>query len=234
MNRSSVKKLVLLALIAVAITCFFLFDLDRYLTLEALKESRERFDALYQERTALVIAVYFAVYVAVTALSLPGALVVSLAGGAMFGTVTGTVVVSFASTLGATLACAVSRFLLRDWVRAKFARAIARIDEGVEREGAFYLFTLRLIPVFPFFVINLAMGLTNMRLWTYAWVSQLGMLAGTIVFVNAGAELGQVASVSDIMSPSLLISFALLGIFPLVVKKAVDFVRKKRGEDGQV
>ena len=152
----------------------------------------------------------------------------TLAGGALFGLGAGTLIVSFASTIGATLACFVSRFILRDWVEGKFGDKLSVINEGIAREGAFYLFTLRLIPVFPFFVINLVMGLTRMSLRTFYWVSQLGMLAGTIVYVNAGKELGKIESVRGILSPGLIMSFILLGIFPLATKKLLAAYRAKK------
>jgi uncharacterized membrane protein YdjX (TVP38/TMEM64 family) len=169
------------------------------------------------------------VYIVATALSLPGAAVLTLAGGATFGLVTGTVVVSFASTIGATLACLVSRFLLRDWVQDRFRERVGAINRGIEAEGSFYLFTLRLIPVFPFFVINLVMGLTKMRAWTFYWVSQAGMLAGTIVYVNAGRELGKLEGIEGILSPGLILSFVLLGIFPITIKKLMGAYRKRKG-----
>ena len=227
MQRDTAKRLLLLAIIAALVGCYFFFDLGRFLTLEQLKASRESLQRLYADHTAAVIAVYFAGYILMTALSLPGALIVSLAGGAVFGFVVGTVVVSFASTIGATLACAVARFLLRDWVVARFGERIAKIERGIERDGPFYLFTMRLIPAFPFFLINLAMGLTNMPLRKFYWVSQLGMLPGTMVFINAGKQLGQIATPRDILSPELIASFVLLGLFPLAAKKAVEFYRKR-------
>lgn len=226
MNR---KKLLVIGVVAALAVAFFALDLGRFFTLDYVKASQARFAALYAEHTAAVLAGYFVVYVVVTGLSLPGATVISLAGGALFGFWVGLVVISFASTLGATLACAVSRFLLRDWVARRFGEKLAAIDRGIEREGAFYLFTLRLIPAFPFFLINLAMGLTPMRLATFYWVSQLGMLPGTMVYVNAGRELGRLESLSGILSPSLLASFALLGVFPLVAKKIVGYVRARSG-----
>lgn len=226
MNR---KKLIVIGVVAALAVAFFAFDLGRFFTLDYVKASQARFAALYAEHTAAVLAGYFVVYVAVTGLSLPGATVISLAGGALFGFWVGLVVISFASSLGATLACAASRFVLRDWVARRFGDKLAAIDRGVEREGAFYLFTLRLIPVFPFFLINLAMGLTPMRLAAFYWVSQLGMLPGTMVYVNAGRELGRLESLSGILSPSLLASFALLGLFPLVAKKVVGYVRARSG-----
>ena len=168
------------------------------------------------------------IYITATALSLPGAAILTLAGGALFGLVTGTIVISFASTIGATLACIVSRYLLRDWVQSKFGDKLEKINEGMDKEGGFYLFTLRLVPIFPFFIINLVMGVTKIPLKTYYWVLQLGMLPATIVYVNAGKELGQIESLSGILSPGLLISFVLLGVFPITAKKILTKIRNKR------
>ncbi|HKJ65636.1 MAG TPA: TVP38/TMEM64 family protein, partial [Desulfopila sp.] len=170
---------------------------------------------------------YMGLYVTVTALSLPGAVILTLVGGALFGLVTGTIVVSIASTTGATLACFVSRFILRDWVEGKFSDKITAVNRGVEKEGGLYLFSVRLIPIFPFFVINLVMGLTRMPLRTFFWVSQLGMFPGTIVYVNAGKQLGQISSASGILSSSLILSFVILGVFPLAAKKIMQLVRRK-------
>jgi uncharacterized membrane protein YdjX (TVP38/TMEM64 family) len=203
---------------------------DQYLTLSSLKGSLNTLKALYRDHTLMAIAGYFIIYVVVTSLSIPGASPLTIAGGAIFGFWVTTVVVSFASSIGATLACFVSRFLLRDWIQNKFGDKIAKINEGIEKEGAFYLFTLRLIPIFPFWLINLAMGLTKMPLFKFYWVSQIGMLAGTMVFVNAGKELAKIESVKGILSPSLIISFALIGIFPITVKKLVALYRSKRGK----
>jgi pyruvate/2-oxoglutarate dehydrogenase complex dihydrolipoamide dehydrogenase (E3) component/uncharacterized membrane protein YdjX (TVP38/TMEM64 family) len=176
----------------------------------------------------MVAAVYFGVYVLATALSIPGAVIITLGGGAVFGLWQGLLLVSFASTLGATLAFLASRFVLREWVEARFGQRLADINDGVDKEGAFYLFTLRLIPVVPFFLINLLMGLTRMKTWTYYWVSQLGMLAGTAVYVNAGTQLAQLDSVRGILSPALLGSFVLLGIFPLIARRIVAAVQKRK------
>lgn len=227
MKKGLVKKIIIVLLLIAAVAVFFIFNLDKYLTLSYLKKSKESFTALYATHTVEVIGMYMAVYIIVTALSLPGAAVLTLAGGALFGIMVGTLTVSFASTIGATLACSVSRFLLRDWVQRKFGDKLTTINEGIEKEGSFYLFTLRLIPIFPFFVINLVMGLTRMRLFTFYWVSQIGMLAGTIVYVNAGKELGKIDSLSGILSPGLIISFAILGIFPLAVKKLLALYKTK-------
>lgn len=226
MKPAIIHKIIIVLAIVLLILLFRFLHLDDYLTLSYLKESREQLAQLYAERTGLVIAVYMLIYIVATALSLPGAVILTLAGGALFGLVTGTIVISFASTIGATLACLVSRFLLRDWVQRRFGDKLQRINEGMEREGGFYLFTLRLIPVFPFFIINLAMGLTRIRISTYYWVSQLGMLPATIVYANAGKELGKVDSLAGILSPGLIFSFVLLGLFPITVKKIMARIKK--------
>jgi uncharacterized membrane protein YdjX (TVP38/TMEM64 family) len=219
----------LLLALAALIAGFFALGLQRYLTLEYLKAQQAAIAALFQAHPLVVAATYFAVYVAVTALSLPGAALLTLFGGAVFGLWWGTLIVSFASSIGATLAFLSSRFLFRDAVQRKFGDKLRALNAGVEREGAFYLFTLRLVPLFPFFVINLAMALTPIRTRTFYWVSQLGMLLGTIVYVNAGAQLARIESARGILSPTLLISFALLGLFPLVAKKAIEWMRARRG-----
>jgi len=224
---SRLKKLVLFVFLACLVVAFFLLDLNRYFTLDYLKQSRESFAAFYAQNRLLTIAIYMLLYIAITALSLPGATVMTLAGGALFGFFTGLIAVSFASTIGATLACFVSRYLLRNWVEEKFGDKLSAIHTGLEKEGPFYLFTLRLIPVFPFFVINLLMGLTRMKLWTFYWVSQIGMLAGTAVYVNAGKELGKLESLSGILSPTLIVSFVVLGVFPLAVKKILNWYKQK-------
>ncbi len=229
MKNGLYQKIAIVAFIIVLIVIFRIFHLEQYLTLEYLKDSRESFLGLYEQHSLLVIGAYFIIYVLVTALSLPGAVVMTLAGGALFGLVVGTLVVSFASTIGATCACVVSRYLLQGWVQKRYGQRLAPINNGVEKEGAFYLFTMRLIPAFPFFLINLAMGLTKIPLRTFYWVSQVGMLPGTIVFVNAGKELGKIDSLSGILSPSLLISFALLGVLPITFKKIIELYRRKRG-----
>lgn len=218
MNKS---KIILLVAVMAAITAFFALDAQQYLT-------RDYFQSLYSDNPALTIAVFFAIYVAVTALSLPGAVILTLVGGAIFGFTTGLIVISFASTIGATLAFLISRMLLREWVQGKFGQYLATINKGIEKDGLFYLLTLRLIPAVPFFVINLVMGLTPMKARTFYWVSQLGMLPGTAVYVNAGAQLGQVQelSVSGILTPGLIGSFVLLGIFPWLARKAISLIKK--------
>jgi pyruvate/2-oxoglutarate dehydrogenase complex dihydrolipoamide dehydrogenase (E3) component/uncharacterized membrane protein YdjX (TVP38/TMEM64 family) len=224
----NIRKILLLLVVLVGIVAFFAFGLDRYFSLAFLKERQASFAALREQQPLQLALGYFLVYVAVTALSLPGATIVTLAGGAIFGLGWGLLIVSFASSIGATLAFLTARFLLRDSVQARFGQRLADVDKGIQRDGAFYLFTLRLIPVVPFFVINLLMGLTKMKAWTFYWVSQLGMLAGTAVYVNAGTQLGQLESLQGILSPGLLGSFVLLGLFPLIARKVVEAVQKRK------
>ncbi|HEY0084417.1 MAG TPA: FAD-dependent oxidoreductase [Allosphingosinicella sp.] len=226
--KSATGKLLLLGLIAAAIAAFFVFDLGRFLTLAELKSRQADLAAFVEARPLQAVGAFFLLYVAVTALSLPGAAILTLAAGAIFGLWEGTLVASLASVAGASLAFLSSRYLLRDWVKARFGARTSAIDRGVEQDGAFYLLTLRLIPLFPFFLINLAMGLTAMRLVRYALVSMVGMLPGTFVFVNAGTQLARIESTGDILSPALLGSFLLLGLFPLIAKWAVGWFRSRR------
>jgi uncharacterized membrane protein YdjX (TVP38/TMEM64 family) len=228
-KKSYIQKIVIVLVIVGAIVVFKVFDLGQYLTLSYIKESQEKFQLLYNEHRAAVIAGFMAIYILVTSLSLPGAAIMTLAAGALFGLGVGLIIVSFASTIGATLACFVSRFVLRDWIQGKFGDKLKTINEGIEKEGSFYLFTLRLIPIFPFWLINLVMGLTKMPLLTFYWVSQIGMLAGTIVYVNAGKELGKIESLSGILSPTLIFSFVLLGLFPIITKKLLGWYKNRRG-----
>lgn len=228
MDRTLIKRLLIVLAGILAVFLFYYFDLKQYLTLPYIKESQESLQQLYLENRLTVISAYMAIYIAVTALSLPGAVIMTLAGGGLFGFTVGTIVISFASTIGATIACAVSRYLLRDSVQGKFSDKLKAINKGIEEEGAFYLFTVRLIPVFPFFIVNLLLGLTKMPLITYFWVSQLGMIPGTMVYVNAGKELAKIDSLGGILSPGLIASFVILGLFPITVKKTMGFFRRKK------
>jgi uncharacterized membrane protein YdjX (TVP38/TMEM64 family) len=223
------RKILLAALVLALCAAYFGFGLDRYLTLSFLKESREALAGFYAAAPVRFLAGYFGLYVLVAGLSLPGATALTLAGGALFGFWTTLGLVSFASTIGATAACALARYLFRQAITRRMGPKLAAIDAGIRREGAFYLFTLRLIPLFPFFVINAAMGLTALPLRTFYLVSQIGMLPGTAVYVNAGTQLGRIESLSGILSPSLVASFALLGLFPLAAKRAVAFYRARAG-----
>jgi pyruvate/2-oxoglutarate dehydrogenase complex dihydrolipoamide dehydrogenase (E3) component/uncharacterized membrane protein YdjX (TVP38/TMEM64 family) len=225
------RQIGLLLFLALAIGAFVALDLGRFLSFEQLKASQAGFAQLHAEQPLTVAVVYFLIYVLATALSFPGATIITLAGGAVFGLWQGLLIVSFASTIGATLAFLASRFVLRDWVEARFGQRLADINAGVNREGEFYLFSLRLIPVVPFFLINLLMGLTCMKVWTYYWVSQLGMLAGTAVYVNAGTQLAQLDSVKGILSPALLGSFVLLGLFPLIARRVLAALQQRKVYD---
>ena len=207
---------------------FFALDLDRYASLAYLKAVHGQTVAYVSEHPVRSSAGYFALYVLVTALSLPGAAVMTLAGGAVFGFGWGLGLVSFASSIGATLAMLISRVLFRDWVQARFARQLRTINAGLRSDGAFYLFSLRMVPLFPFFVINVVMGLTPVPAWQFYWVSQVGMLAGTAVFVFAGTQLAGVQSVADVLSPGLIIALSLLGVFPLIARKVVSMMRRAR------
>ena len=222
------KKTLLLSLLLALIVVVWQLGWLEALTFENLKRHQTDMVAFRDAQPLLVSGLYFLMYVGVTALSLPGAVIMTLAGGAIFGLGWGLLLVSFASTLGATLAMLVSRFLLRGWVKQRFSKTMQKLDAGVEKEGAFYLFALRLVPAFPFFVINLAMGLTRIKVWTYWWVSQVGMLAGTLVYVNAGTQLAQIEGPADVLSPGLLLSFALLGVFPLVARKLLRFFQSRK------
>lgn len=222
------KKMTMAAVLAVLIAGFFYFDLNTYLTLDGLKGSIDDFRQWRDTSPVLVLGGFFLIYVTATALSLPGAAILTLTAGALFGLAEGLLLASFASSLGALFAFLVSRYILRDTIKRKFPDRLASIDKGIEREGAFYLFTLRLVPLFPFFLINLLMGLTAIKSWTFYWVSQIGMLAGTFVYVNAGTQLSQLESLQGILSFDLILSFVLLGIFPLIAKTIISLIKKRR------
>ncbi|WP_432814588.1 TVP38/TMEM64 family protein [Sphingorhabdus sp.] len=224
-----IKKAILVLVLLGAIVAYFVFDLGQILSLENFKASQSEIVAAKDSNPILYIAGFFILYVAVTGLSIPGAAIMSLVAGALFGVLVGTIIVSFASTLGATLAFLSARFVLRDWVQGKFGERLRAVDEGLEKDGAFYLFTLRLIPVFPFFVINLLMGLTRIKTRTFFWVSQLGMLPATIVFVNAGTQISRIESTSGLLSPTLIASFVALALFPWAAKAIVALVKRSRG-----
>ncbi len=222
------SKLIVLIIVAAAIAAFFIFDLGKYFSLDYFK-SQQAAIATYNLANPLQTALIFLLaYIIVTALSLPGAAIMTLVAGAIFGLVWGVIIVSFASSIGATLAFLVARFLLRDSIQAKFGDKLKAFNAGVEKEGGFYLFTLRLVPAFPFFMINVVMGLTTMKTWTFFWVSQLGMLAGTIVFVYAGQQLSTITSLKGILSPGLIGAFVLIGLLPLVAKKIVESIRARK------
>lgn len=223
----SAGKIILILVIIAAVAAFFYFDLSQYLAFDYIKSQQQALQDYYQASPVQTMLIFFVIYIVATGLSLPGAAILTLVGGFIFGLVIGTLLVSFASTIGATLAFLVSRLLLGDSIQEKFGDKLQKFNEGIEKEGAFYLFSLRLVPIFPFFVINLVMGLTQIRVWTFFFVSQVGMLAGTIVYVNAGTQLAQLESAAGILSFPIIISFVLLGIFPIVAKKIIEAIKKK-------
>src|SRR6266699_1386077 len=222
------KPIVIGALLALGAIAWFVLDPGRFLTLDRLHEDQQWLIQRKDADPILFGALFFAVYVLVTGASLPGAAIMTLAAGALFGLVWGVVLVSFASTMGATIAFVLARYVLRDFVRRHFEQQSSAVDAGMKKDGVFYLLALRLVPIFPFFLINLAMGLTAIPVTTFYWVSQLGMLPGTIVYVNAGTQLSQVRTLADVVSPMLLGSFALLGIFPLLAKFALDRIKARK------
>ncbi|MDH3450021.1 MAG: VTT domain-containing protein, partial [Gammaproteobacteria bacterium] len=226
------KKIILLGLLAVIVILFFMFDLEQYLTLDYVKTQQQIIDQYYQENRLLTLIGFFLLYIVITGVSLPGATVLTLVAGAIFGLVTGLVLVSFASTIGASVAFLVSRYLFQDAVQSRFGNSLKAINDGIDKEGPFYLFALRLVPAFPFFVINLVMGLTRLRLWTFFWVSQLGMLAGTAVYVNAGTQLSQIDSASGIFSTEILLSFLLLAMLPFIGRKILSVITSRRALQG--
>jgi pyruvate/2-oxoglutarate dehydrogenase complex dihydrolipoamide dehydrogenase (E3) component/uncharacterized membrane protein YdjX (TVP38/TMEM64 family) len=222
------KKIAILAALVVLVVLFFALNLGRFFSLEFIKAQQASFAAAYDARPVMVTLVFFAVYVLITALSLPGAAIMTLAAGASFGLIWGTVVVSIASTLGATLAMLAARYLLRDSIEKRFGPKLAEVNKGIEKEGGLYLFTLRLVPLIPFFALNLLMGLTKMKTWTFFWVSELGMFAGTVAYVNAGTEIAKITSLRSVLSPGLIGSFVLLGLLPLVIKKLLDYFKRRK------
>ena len=224
-------KIGLLIVIVLAIIAFFFYDIQQYTTLYYIKAKQQNILEYYKQNFFFVLVLFIFLYVLVTALSLPVATFLTLVGGALFGFSTGLIIVSFASTIGATLAFLMARFLAQNYVQKNFKNQLSKINKKFKSEGSFYLFALRLVPVFPFFIINVVMGLMTIKTWTFYWVSQLGMLPGTIVYVYAGTQLAQIETFSDITSPSMLIAFALLGLFPLIAKNFIQFIRKDKNYD---
>lgn len=222
------KKFLIAGLILSLIVAFFLFDLQQFFSLEYIKSQQSAFQQFYADNTLLTLMIFFVSYVAITALSLPGAAIMTILAGTLFGLLVGTIMVSFASTLGATLAFLVTRYLLRDTMESRYPDKLKAVNEGIKKEGAFYLFALRLVPIFPFFLINIVMGLTKIPVLTFALVSQIGMLLGTIAYVFAGTQLAKIDSLSGILSPGILIAFAVLGLFPLVARKIMDKLRANK------
>lgn len=225
----NIKKYVLLSLLVFGVVAFFASGLHHQLTLTSIKEHQGEFAGFYKSNQLLTLASYGLIYIVTTALSLPGATILTLAGAAFLGFWPALIVASFASSIGATLAFLAARYMLRDWVQTRFSEKMATINQGVEKEGVLYLFALRLTVFVPFWLVNLTMGLTSLRTLTFYLVSQIGMLPGTAVFIYAGTQLGEIHAISDVLSPGLIAAFTLMGMFPLVTKKLVAWARQKKG-----
>lgn len=233
LNRKLALKVILVCVILGAIVLFFALDLEQYFKLSFLKEQQQVIAVYYTDHPVQFPFLYFMTYLLVAALSIPGATILTLAAGAIFGLTLGTLYVSFASTIGATLAFLISRYLLKGLLHDRYQEKLRVIDQGIDRDGGYYLFTIRLVAVFPFFMVNLLMGITTIRLTTFYWVSQLGMLPATIVYVNAGKQLGELESLKGILSPDILIAFALLGLFPLLTKLTLEWLERRRNQGQQ-
>jgi uncharacterized membrane protein YdjX (TVP38/TMEM64 family) len=224
MNKQS-TKLIIIFILLVLVSCFFYFDVSYFLTIEYLKENKDIFSDYFNNNKVKTIIIFFIFYIIMTTISFPGATILTLAGGAIFGFWTGFIIISFASSIGATFSFLLSRYFFRDHIQNKFSEKLSLLNKGIEREGAFYLFSLRLIPIFPFFMINVLMGLTPISIIKYYIISQLGMIFGTLIYVNAGVQLSQVDSISSIMSPGLVSSFVLLGLLPILAKKLNSYIK---------
>lgn len=220
------KKIIILVVIAVAVACYFIFDLGQYLNLETLQTKKQHLENLYKQNSVFFIIGFFLIYVISTSISIPGAAILTLSAGFIFGSIVGTIIVSFASAIGATIAMIIARTLLGQSLQTKYKKQLATINKGIENDGPLYLLSLRLIPIFPFFLINLLMGLTTMPVIKYYIFSQIGMLAGTFVYVNAGTALAEINQLSDILSPKIFLSFALLGLLPIIVKFVMSILKK--------
>lgn len=214
-------RLIVISLFIVSVFIFFFFGLNQYISLDYLKTQQAMIAAYHHANPVTTAFIFFTIYIAITALSLPGAAIMTLAGGVIFGLFVGTLIVSFASTIGATLAFLVSRFLFRELLQKKFAERLQIINQGIKEDGAFYLFTLRLVPIFPFFIVNLLMGLTPIKTSIFFIISQIGMLAGTVVYVYAGTQLAKINTLEDILSVELLVAFSLIGLLPLISRKVI-------------
>ena len=229
--KKQLSKILILVGLIILLGGFFYFDLQNYLSFSYIKAQQNTFSEHYQQNPLLSLCIFFTIYVLVASLSVPGAVPLTLIAGALFGFTMGTIVVSFASSLGATIAFLASRFLFRDSIQNKFSEQLKKINHGIEKEGALYLFTMRLVPIFPFFMINLVMGLTPLKTWQFYVASQVGMLAGTAVYVNAGTQLASLNSPSEILNFNTILSFALLGIFPVAANKLVKLIQNKQKKD---
>lgn len=225
LSKSFVARICVALGCLVVIVLIIYFRLYEYASIEFIQTQHERIVNYYENNQVLCLAIYFLLYIVLTGLSIPSATGLTLFGGAVFGLTTGSIVVALASSIGATIACVVARYLFRDFIQRKFVTRVARVNEGIKRDGAVYLFALRLTPFVPYFVVNVVMALTPLRIWTFYWITQLSMLPATVIYVNAGSELAQITSLTDIVSPSMMLALFLLGIFPLVAKKLVQYLR---------
>jgi len=221
-------KLALIFLFIIVIGLFFILDIGQHLDLAYIKSKQEAINNYYSMNPVRTGLIFFISYILITGVSLPGAGIMTLSGGAIFGVAWGTILVSFGSVFGATMAFIIIRYLLHDFVQKRFSKQLEPINRGIKNEGGFYLFSIRLISVVPFFIVNALMALTPIKTLNFALVSQIGMLPGTIVFVNAGTQLAKIQSPGDVLSPDLIFSFVLIGIFPLMAKKIIDYVKRKR------
>ncbi len=228
--KRSYAKFIVIALIGVFIILFFAYDLKQYLTLGYFKSQQQAVEAYYSAHTQAAIAIYMLIYIAVTALSLPGATVMNLAGGAVFGFMVTTIIASFSGTIGATLAFSASRFLFKDYIQNHFGDKLTAINQGIEKQGAFYLFTLRLLPIFPSFMVNLLMGVSPIRTGVFYLVSQIGTLPATMIYINAGTQLAKITSVQGIFSSGLMFSLLLLSVFPLIASKTVRIIKARKAD----
>ena len=229
-----ITKIIIAALFVALIAAFFIFDLGKYFSLESLKSQQELLNEFYKENAVLMIVGFFLLYVLFAALALPAASFLTFAAGALFGLWIGVIIVSFASTIGATISFLFSRYLLHDAIEAKFGNKLEAVNAGIEKDGAFYVFGLRFMPFIPFFVINPLLGLTKLKTFTFYWASQLGMLAGTIVYVNFGTQIADIESLDDLFSFKLLVSFVLLGVFPIIAKHIMNFIQRKKEANASV
>lgn len=226
------RWLIIAGLAIAVLVLFFGFGLGERLNFQTLLDALESIRLRAEAEPLTSGGLFFCLYVAIGSLNLPGAFILTPAAGAIFGTPVGSALVSFGSTVGATISFLTARYLLRGFIEDRFAFAAARVNQGVREEGPYYLFGLRLVPIFPFFLINPIMGLTRLRTWTFFWVSQLGMLPGTVVYVNAGAQVGRIESLGGVLTPTLLGSFALLGIFPFIARRGLAWLKRRRLSQG--
>ena len=225
MTNQIIKSLIIIFFLLSIISGFF-FDIGQYLSFETIKEQHEKLILLIDSNFIFYFILFFFIYIIVTAFALPFAAIKTVLAGALFGLIPGVILTSFASSIGSTLCFLMSRFVLRDFVQNKYSKYLDKINRGIKEDGVYYLFFLRLSPIFPFFIINLVFGLTKMKTMTFYIISQIGMLIGTVVFVNAGVQLSKISSMSDILSFNLILSFILIGLVPLIIKKLIQIIKK--------